>query len=78
MGIGSGSAATGVSLPFERVAVAKRLRERVLAAEASEKLSEVALAREFGVKRSSLRSATSDLVAEGLLGQKSGEGFYPY
>ena len=47
-----------------------------MAAAPGEKLSEVALAREFGVSRSLLRLSVSELVTEGLLVRAPGRGTF--
>ena len=56
--------------------VAARFRRKVLAEAPGSKLSEVALAREYGLNRSAFRSIVDHLVVEGLLSRSPGRGTF--
>jgi len=58
------------------VSTARKLRRKVLGAKPGEKLSEWALARQFGISRSWLRHCVRDLVEEGLLTRSPGRGTF--
>lgn len=69
------SAGASVGVPLY-VSTARKLRRKVLGAKPGDKLSEWALARQFGISRSWLRHCVGGLVDEGLLTRSPGRGTF--